>query len=124
MQSSTYAVKGNAAFAFQRRTFSSDRSATSTGIRFAGTKSLATTGSLYCSDSKAMGATLARADDGIQSVMSFSSVKARSVRAQASSGSSLPMLFYFCLSLDAVIAYKFLIYLKNLMYSLGFGLII
>ncbi|CAD5331834.1 unnamed protein product [Arabidopsis thaliana] len=85
MQSSTYAVKGNAAFAFQRRTFSSDRSATSTGIRFAGTKSLATTGSLYCSDSKAMGATLARADDGIQSVMSFSSVKARSVRAQASS---------------------------------------
>ncbi|CAC01856.1 sugar transporter-like protein [Arabidopsis thaliana] len=85
MQSSTYAVKGNAAFAFQRRTFSSDRSTTSTGIRFAGYKSLATTGPLYCSGSEAMGATLARADNGIQSVMSFSSVKARSVRAQASS---------------------------------------
>jgi len=108
MQSSTYAVKGNAAFAFQRRTFSSDRSTTSTGIRFAGYKSLATTGPLYCSGSEAMGATLARADNGIQSVMSFSSVKARSVRAQASSGSSLLMLFYLCLSLDSVIAYKFL----------------
>ncbi|KAG7555443.1 Sugar/inositol transporter [Arabidopsis suecica] len=86
MQSSTYAVKGNAAFAFQRRTFSSNRSATSTGIRFAGKKSLATTGPLYCSGSKAMGAKLSRAENGIQSVMSFSSVKARSVRAQASSG--------------------------------------
>ncbi|KAG7550824.1 MFS transporter superfamily [Arabidopsis thaliana x Arabidopsis arenosa] len=86
MQSSTYAVKGNAAFAFQRRTFSSNRSATSTGIRFSDKKSLATTGPLYCSGSKAMGAKLARAENGIQSVMSFSSVKARSVRAQASSG--------------------------------------
>ncbi|CAL9230486.1 unnamed protein product [Arabidopsis halleri] len=86
MQSSTYAVKGNAAFAFQRRTFSSNRSTTSTGIRFAGKKSIATTGPLYCSGSKAMGAKLARAENGIQSVMSFSSVKARSVRAQASSG--------------------------------------
>ncbi|CAE6104057.1 unnamed protein product [Arabidopsis arenosa] len=86
MQSSTYAVKGNAAFAFQRRTLSSNRSATSTGIRFAGKKSIATTGPLYCSGSKAMGAKLARAENGIQSVMSFSSVKARSVRAQASSG--------------------------------------
>lgn len=86
MQSSTYAVKGNAAFAFQRRTLSSNRSATSTGIRFADKKSIATTGPLYCSGSKAMGAKLARAENGIQSVMSFSSVKARSVRAQASSG--------------------------------------
>ncbi|EFH47964.1 GLT1 [Arabidopsis lyrata subsp. lyrata] len=86
MQSSTYAVKGNAAFAFHRRTLSSNRSATSTGIRFADKKSIATTGPLYCSGSKAMGAKLARAENGIQSVMSFSSVKARSVRAQASSG--------------------------------------
>ncbi|CAA7018170.1 unnamed protein product [Microthlaspi erraticum] len=90
MQSSTYAVKGNAAFAFQRRSFSNveNRSATSAGIRFTG-KSIAT-GScftpLHCSGSKAMGAKLARAENGIQSVMSISSVKARSVRAQASSG--------------------------------------
>ncbi|KAL0735769.1 hypothetical protein Bca4012_011979 [Brassica carinata] len=78
MQSSTYAaaVKGNVAFAFQRRTFFSNlhnRSATTTtGIRFS-------TGST----SKAMGAKLARAENGIHSL---SSVKARSVRAQASSG--------------------------------------
>uniref|UniRef100_A0A1J3I5Q8 Plastidic glucose transporter 4 n=1 Tax=Noccaea caerulescens TaxID=107243 RepID=A0A1J3I5Q8_NOCCA len=90
MQSSTYAVKGNATFAFQRRNFSNieNRSATTTGIRFTG-KSIAT-GScfrpLHCSGSKAMGAKLARAENGIQSVMSISSVKARSVRAQASSG--------------------------------------
>ncbi|CAH2072630.1 unnamed protein product [Thlaspi arvense] len=85
MQSSTYAVKGNAAFAFQKRCFSNlhNRSATTTGIRLA-------TGScftpLHCSGSKAMGAKLARAENEIQSVMSLSSVKARSVRAQASSG--------------------------------------
>uniref|UniRef100_A0A1J3DS65 Plastidic glucose transporter 4 n=1 Tax=Noccaea caerulescens TaxID=107243 RepID=A0A1J3DS65_NOCCA len=90
MQSSTYAVKGNATFAFQRRNFSNieNRSATTTGIRFTG-KSIAT-GScfrpLHCSGSKAMGAKLARAENGIQSVMSISSVKARSIRAQASSG--------------------------------------
>ncbi|XP_009121509.2 plastidic glucose transporter 4 [Brassica rapa] len=83
MQSSTYAaVKGNAAFAFQRRSFSNlvSRSATTTGIRFS-------TGSyfaqLHSSASKAMGAKLARAENGIHSL---SSVKARSVRAQASSG--------------------------------------
>uniref|UniRef100_A0A1J3ECS0 Plastidic glucose transporter 4 n=1 Tax=Noccaea caerulescens TaxID=107243 RepID=A0A1J3ECS0_NOCCA len=87
MQSSTYAVKGNATFAFQRRNFSNieNRSATTTGIRFT-----IATGScfrpLHCSGSKAMGAKLARAENGIQSVMSISSVKARSVRAQASSG--------------------------------------
>ncbi|XP_010492496.1 PREDICTED: plastidic glucose transporter 4 [Camelina sativa] len=95
MQSSTYAVvKGNAAFAFQRRTtFSSssssnlNRSASSTtGIRFLG-KTIPT-GPLYCSGLKAMGAKLARAENGIQSGMSLSSVKPRSVRAQASSSSS------------------------------------
>ncbi|ESQ41601.1 hypothetical protein EUTSA_v10013176mg [Eutrema salsugineum] len=85
MQSSTYALKGNAAFAFHRRSVSNlyNGSATTTVIRF-------NTGScfrpLHCSGSKAMGAKLARAENGIQSVMSFSSVKARSVRAQASSG--------------------------------------
>ncbi|WZZ22265.1 hypothetical protein YC2023_123652 [Brassica napus] len=83
MPTSTYAaVKGNAAFAFQRRSFSNlvSRSATTTGIRFS-------TGSyfaqLHSSASKAMGAKLARAENGIHSL---SSVKARSVRAQASSG--------------------------------------
>ncbi|CAN7034899.1 unnamed protein product [Brassica oleracea var. botrytis] len=79
MQSSTYAaVKGNAAFAFQRRSFFSNlvsRSATTTtGIRFK---------PLHSSASKAMGAKLARAENGIHSL---SSVKARSGRAQASSG--------------------------------------
>ncbi|CAF1782639.1 BnaC09g41660D [Brassica napus] len=79
MQSSTYAaVKGNAAFAFQRRSFFSNlvsRSATTTtGIRFKPLRSSA---------SKAMGAKLARAENGIHSL---SSVKARSGRAQASSG--------------------------------------
>ncbi|KAF8064764.1 hypothetical protein N665_1169s0022 [Sinapis alba] len=84
MQSSTYAaaVKGNAAFAFQRRNFSNlhNRSATTTGIRFATGSCFAP---LHCSTSKAMGAKLARAENGIHSL---SSVKARSVRAQASSG--------------------------------------
>lgn len=85
MQSSTYAaVKGNAAFAFQRRSFFSNlvsRSATTTtGIRFK---------PLHSSASKAMGAKLARAENGIHSL---SSVKARSGRAQASSGSSLILL--------------------------------
>ncbi|KAJ4882707.1 Plastidic glucose transporter 4 [Raphanus sativus] len=81
MQSSTYAaaVKGNAAFAFQRRSSFSNlvvsRSVAATGIRFS-------TGS---STSKAiMGAKLVRAEIGIHSLSS--SVKARSVRAQASSG--------------------------------------
>lgn len=86
MQSSTYAaVKGNAAFAFQRRSFFSNlvsRSATTTtGIRFK---------PLHSSASKAMGAKLARAENGIHSL---SSVKARSGRAQASSGSSLILLW-------------------------------
>ncbi|KAJ0243618.1 hypothetical protein HA466_0196480 [Hirschfeldia incana] len=80
MQSSTTyaAVKGNAAFAFQRRSNFSNllvsRSATANGIRFS-------TGS---TTSKAiMGAKLARAENAIHSLSS--SVKARSVRAQASS---------------------------------------
>ncbi|EOA23076.1 hypothetical protein CARUB_v10003857mg [Capsella rubella] len=89
MQSSTYAVKGNAAFAFQKRSFSSsnllNRSATSTGIRFPG--KTVTAGPLYSSPlKKDMGAKLARAENGIYNVMSFSSVKPRSVRAHASSG--------------------------------------
>ncbi|KAG2333821.1 hypothetical protein Bca52824_005001 [Brassica carinata] len=81
MQSSTYTVKANAAFAFQRRTFSNlhNRSATTTVSSF-------TPLHLHCSASKAMGAKLARAENGIQTVMNLSSVKARSVRAQASSG--------------------------------------
>nr|VDC86497.1 unnamed protein product [Brassica oleracea] len=83
MQSSTYTVKANAAFAFQRRTFSNllNRSATTTtGSRFSPLNL-----HLHCSASKAMGAKLARAENGIQTVMNLSSVKARSVRAQASS---------------------------------------
>ncbi|XP_009131524.1 plastidic glucose transporter 4 isoform X1 [Brassica rapa] len=84
MQSSTYTVKANAAFAFQRRTFSNNlhnRSATTTtGIRFSPLHL-----HLHCSASTAMGAKLARAENGIQTVMNLSSVKARSVRAQASS---------------------------------------
>ncbi|XP_010453769.1 PREDICTED: plastidic glucose transporter 4 isoform X1 [Camelina sativa] len=96
MHTSTYAVvKGNAAFAFQRGTsFSSssnllvNRSASSTtGIRFLRNGKTIPTGPLYCSGLKAMGAKLARAEHGIQSVMSLSSVKPRSVRAQASSSS-------------------------------------
>ncbi|KAL0709580.1 hypothetical protein Bca4012_016558 [Brassica carinata] len=81
MQSSTYAFKGNAAFAFQRRTFSNllNRSATTTVSSF-------TPLHLHCSPPKAMGAKLARAENGIQTVMNLSSVKARSTRAQASSG--------------------------------------
>ncbi|KAH0931598.1 hypothetical protein HID58_008715 [Brassica napus] len=86
MQSSTYTVKANAAFAFQRRTFSNNlhnRSATTTtGIRFS---PLHLHLHLHCSASSAMGAKLARAENGIQTVMNLSSVKARSVRAQASS---------------------------------------
>ncbi|CAN8256126.1 unnamed protein product [Cochlearia groenlandica] len=88
MQTSTYAVKGNAAFAFQRRSFSNldNRSAAATtfatGFRIAAGSCFRP---LHCSGSKAMGAKLARAENGIQSVMSFSSVKARSIRAQASS---------------------------------------
>ncbi|KAH0888325.1 hypothetical protein HID58_050754 [Brassica napus] len=81
--SSTYTVKANAAFAFQRRTFSNllNRSATTTtGSRFSPLNL-----HLHCSASKAMGAKLARAENGIQTVMNLSSVKARSVRAQASS---------------------------------------
>ncbi|WZY80605.1 hypothetical protein YC2023_026989 [Brassica napus] len=84
--SSTYTVKANAAFAFQRRTFSNNlhnRSATTTtGIRFS---PLHLHLHLHCSASSAMGAKLARAENGIQTVMNLSSVKARSVRAQASS---------------------------------------
>ncbi|KAF2580784.1 hypothetical protein F2Q70_00007501 [Brassica cretica] len=87
MQSSTYTVKANAAFAFQRRTFSNllNRSATTTVTPFA-TASSFTPLHLHCSASKAMGAKLARAENGIQTVMNLFSVKARSVRAQASSG--------------------------------------
>lgn len=94
MQSSTYTVKANAAFAFQRRTFSNlhNRSATTTVTPFA-TASSFTPLHLHCSASKAMGAKLARAENGIQTVMNLSSVKARSVRAQASSGSS-SIIFY------------------------------
>ncbi|KAJ0261028.1 Plastidic glucose transporter 4 [Hirschfeldia incana] len=77
MQSSTFTVKGNAAFAFQRRTFSNNRSATTTTVSFT---------PLHCSPPKAMGAKLARAENGIQTVMNLSSVKARSIKAQASSG--------------------------------------
>ncbi|CAH8387721.1 unnamed protein product [Eruca vesicaria subsp. sativa] len=78
MQSSTYAaaaVKGNATFPFQRRNFSNlhNRSATTT----------TTTGIRFSTTSKGMGAKLARAEIGIHSL---SSVKARSVRAHASSG--------------------------------------
>ncbi|CAH8364730.1 unnamed protein product [Eruca vesicaria subsp. sativa] len=86
MQLSTYAFKGNAAFAFQRRNFSNllhNRSVTTTttnGIRFSPPLHL------HCSASKPMGAKLARAENGIQTVMNLSSVKARSVKAQASSG--------------------------------------
>ncbi|KAF8081071.1 hypothetical protein N665_0908s0027 [Sinapis alba] len=77
MQSSTYAFKGNAAFAFQRRTFSNllNRSTVSSSFT-----------PLHCSPPKAMGGKLARAENGIQTVMNLSSVKARSIRAQASSG--------------------------------------
>lgn len=85
MQSSTFAVKGNAAFAFRKRSFSSGlQNGSATGIRFVG-KSIATV-PLCSSGLKAMGAKLARAENGIQNVMTLSSVKARSVRAHASSG--------------------------------------
>ncbi|KAF3545017.1 hypothetical protein DY000_02000653 [Brassica cretica] len=60
-------------------------SATTTVTPFA-TASSFTPLHLHCSASKAMGAKLARAENGIQTVMNLSSVKARSVRAQASSG--------------------------------------
>ncbi|KAL1205831.1 Plastidic glucose transporter 4 [Cardamine amara subsp. amara] len=85
MQSSTFAVKGNAAFALRKRNFSSSlQNGSATGIRFVG-KNIAT-GPLCSSGLKAMGAKLARAENRIQNVMSLSSVKARSVRAHASSG--------------------------------------
>ncbi|KAJ4908309.1 Plastidic glucose transporter 4 [Raphanus sativus] len=85
MQSSTFTVKGNAAFAFQRRTFSNllNRSATTTTTTVS--SSFAPL-HLHCCASKAMGAKLARGENGIQTVMNLSSVKARSIRAQASSG--------------------------------------
>lgn len=119
MQSSTYAVKGNAAFAFQRRSFSSsssssnlvNRSPTFTGIRIP-------TGPLYCSGLKAMGAKLARAENGIHSVMTFSPVKSRLVRAQASSGSSSIFVYTYRLC-DCLLKFEDIyIYIYFLMYCI------
>ncbi|XP_010549913.1 PREDICTED: plastidic glucose transporter 4 [Tarenaya hassleriana] len=88
MQASTYAIKGNSAFAFQKRSASNLGNGPlrlrCNGLPAAGKSDCFR--SLRSSGSATMGAELARARNGIQTVMKFSSVKARSVRAQASGG--------------------------------------
>lgn len=88
MQASTYAVKGNVAFAFQKRSVSilgnGALGLRSNGVRVAGKS--ACIRSLRSSGSAAMGAELTRARNAIETATKFSSIKARSVRAQASGG--------------------------------------